>query len=219
MCPIFLLKILKPLMKKPWSKHAYRECMFEIKNAFLKKILKFDHVVDSISFPVDVHFFQEEVQLVFSILSQILGYDDDKSMTKVIIGFMLRKHLPEPEINQVCVFGVDKFLNTTIHFQLAYFSKLRDFRYQSYLLNMFLCSNVSELHFINIIFFPEVPGKINMFEFVNKIMVEVFKIFFDEKLPGVLDEMKCTLKPSTESCIGDWFLYMEFIVVCFYGYT
>ena len=58
-----------------------------------------------------------------------------------------------------------------------------------------------------------------MFEFVNKITVEVYKILFDEKLPRVLDEMKSTFQPSLESCTRDCFLYKELNVVCVYGYT
>ena len=116
-------------------------------------ILKAGNVVESLAFPMDVRLFREEAQLVLSILSQILGYDDDKSVTKVMIGFLLKTNLLELETNQVCCFGFDEFIATAIHFQLVDFSKLRHFRYQSYLLNMFLCSNVSELHFINTIFF------------------------------------------------------------------
>ena len=96
---------------------------------------------------------------MLSILSQLLGYDDDKSLTEVMIGFLLKTNLLEPETNQVCCFGFDEFLATAVHFQLAYFLKLRHFRYQSYLLNMFLCSNVSELHFINTILSPGLPGQ------------------------------------------------------------
>ena len=58
-----------------------------------------------------------------------------------------------------------------------------------------------------------------MFEFVNKIMAEVYIILFDENLPRVLNEIKSTLQPSTEICSGDRFLYKEFFVVRVYGYT
>ena len=68
-------------------------------------------------------------------------------------------------------------------------------------------------------FSPRLPGQINMFEFVNKIMEEVYKILFDEKLPRVLDEMKSNLHPLMESYTGDWFLYKEFTVVRGYVYT
>ena len=95
---------------------VYRECKSEIKNSFLIEILKVSHVVESLSFPVDVHLFLEEVQLVFSILSQILGYNDDNSVNEVMIGFQLKKNLPEPETNQVFCFGFDELLTTVIHF-------------------------------------------------------------------------------------------------------
>ena len=68
---------------------------------------------------------------------------------------------------------------------------------------MFLCSNSSELQFINTIFAPGIPGQINMFEFVNKIMVDIDIIMYDEKFPRVLDQMKSTLHPTLESCTGD----------------
>ena len=115
-------------------------------------------MVESLAFLEDVHLFQEEVQLVLSILSQILGYDDDKSMNEVMIGLLLKTNLSEPETNQVYCFGFNEFLATAINFKLAYFPKLRHFRYHSYLLNMFLCLNVSNLHFINTIFSPGIPG-------------------------------------------------------------
>ena len=101
---------------------------------------------------MDFRFFREEDQLVLSILSQLLGYDDDKPMTEVMTGFLLKTNLLETETNQVYFFGFDELLATTIHFQLADFPKLRHFRYQSYALSMFLCSNVSEFHFINTFF-------------------------------------------------------------------
>ena len=86
-------------------------------------------MVESISFPMDVCLFQEEVQLVLSILNQILGYDDEKSVSEVMIGFLLKSNLLEPETSQVYCFGFDEFLDTAIHFQLADFRKLRHFKY------------------------------------------------------------------------------------------
>ena len=69
---------------------VYRECMYEIKNSFLTGILKVGNVVESLAFSMDVHLFQEEAQLVLLILSQILGYDDDKSVTEVMPLVLIR---------------------------------------------------------------------------------------------------------------------------------
>ena len=71
---------------------------------------------------------------------------------------------------------------------------------------MLLCSNVNELQFLNTICSSDLPKQINMFEFANSIMSEVYKMLFDEELPHVLDEMKSLMQSSPEDRIGDWFL-------------
>ena len=42
-----------------------------------------------------------------------------------------------------------------------------------------------------------------MFEFINPIMFEMYKLIFDEVLPRVLEEMKLMLQSSSEDRIGD----------------
>ena len=58
-----------------------------------------------------------------------------------------------------------------------------------------------------------------MFEFVNSIMSEMYKLLFDEMLPRVLEEMKFMLQSSWEDRVGDWFLYKDFTVLRVYGFT
>ena len=58
-----------------------------------------------------------------------------------------------------------------------------------------------------------------MFEFVNTIMVEKYKLLFDDVLPRVLEEMKLMLQSSLEDRTGDWFLYKYFTVLRVYGFT
>ena len=64
---------------------------------------------------------------------------------------------------------------------------------------------MSELQFLSTIFSPDLPKQINMFEFVNIIMAEMYKLLFDDVLPRVLEEMKLMLQSSSEDIIGDWF--------------
>ena len=68
---------------------------------------------------------------------------------------------------------------------------------------MLLCSNVSELQFLSTIFSPDLPKQINMFEFINTIMAEMYKLLFDDVLPRVLEEMELMLQSSSEDRIGD----------------
>ena len=83
--------------------------------------------------------------MVMSLVSQILGLDDDIHVREVILGFLWRIISIEHESHLIHCFNLDEYLAEVIHFQLVEFPKVRFFKYQSYLLNMLLCSNVSEL--------------------------------------------------------------------------
>ena len=84
---------------------------------------------------------------------------------------------------------------------------------------MLLCSNVTELKFLSTIFSSDFPKQINMFEFVNSIMSQIYRILFDELLPKVLEEMKSMMQSSPDDRIGDWFMYKDFTVLRVYGFT
>ena len=63
---------------------------------------------------------------------------------------------------------------------------------------MLLCLNVTELQFLTTIFSSDLPKQINMFEFVNSIMSEIYTLLFDEVFPRVFEEMKIMMKSSPE---------------------
>ena len=46
----------------------------------------------------------------------------------------------------------------------------------------------------------------NYSKFMNDLMVEVYNIFFQERLPRVFLEMKELLQLSPSKMVGDWFL-------------
>ena len=116
------------------------------------------------------------------------------------------------------MFNFDEYLVEAIHLQLTEFPKVRFFRFQTYLLNILLCSNVTELKFLSTLCSSDLPKQINMFEFANSIMSEMYKMLFDEDLPRVLDEMKCLMQSSPEDQVGDWFLYRDYTVLRIYGF-
>ena len=159
--------------------------------------------------------------MVLSLVSQVLGLDDDCHVSEVVLGFLLKMSSISlgSESQLVHVFSLDEYLVEAIHIQLVEFSKVIFFKYQSYLLNMLLCSNVTELQFLSTIFSSDLPKQINMFEFANYIMLEIYKMLFDEVLPRVLEEMKSMMQSSPEDRIGDWLLYKDFTVLRIYGFT
>jgi hypothetical protein len=66
---------------------VYRECPSEVKDLFLQTIVKPEHLSESLSLPMSVSVMVIEVQWVCSLLSQILGLDNDKHVVEVMLGF------------------------------------------------------------------------------------------------------------------------------------
>ena len=159
--------------------------------------------------------------MVVSLVCQILGLDNDIHVNEVVLGFLLKMSSVslESESHPVHYFSLDEYLAKFIHIQLVEFPKVIFFKYQSYLLNMLLCSNVTELQFLSTMFSSDLPKQINIFEFMNSIMSEMYKLLFDEVLPRVLEEMKVMMQSSPKDRFGDWFLYKDFTVLRVYGFT
>jgi hypothetical protein len=68
---------------------VHMECPSEVKDLFLQTIVKPEHIFEILSLPMSVNIMVIEVQWVCSILSQILGLDNDKYVVEVMLGFFL----------------------------------------------------------------------------------------------------------------------------------
>jgi hypothetical protein len=121
---------------------VYRECPPEVKNLFLQTIVKPEQYSESLSLPMNVNAMVIEIQWACSILSQILGLDNDKYVVEVMLGFLLTFFQSESS-QSVCI-SFDKFIADNVHKQLVNFQSLRHFRYYTYLLKMFLETNKKE---------------------------------------------------------------------------
>ena len=69
---------------------SYKKCEAETRCRFLSSVLKDGQSLDGIFLPYPVHIFKSEVQLVISLVCQILVLDDDCSVSEVVLGFLLR---------------------------------------------------------------------------------------------------------------------------------
>ena len=67
----------------------YRECPPEVKTRFLQTIVKPEYHSESLSFPASISIMIIEFQWNCSLLSQILGLDNDKFVVEVMLGFLL----------------------------------------------------------------------------------------------------------------------------------
>ena len=67
----------------------YKNCKTEVRCQFLSSILKVGQSLEGLFLPYNVNIFKDEIQLVMSIVSQVLGLDDDTHVNEVILGFLL----------------------------------------------------------------------------------------------------------------------------------
>jgi hypothetical protein len=129
-----------PTVSEPFEEEKlitiYRECPSKVKTLFLQTIVKPKYHSESLLLPTNVSVMVIEVQWVFSILSQILGLDNDKFVVEVMLGFMLTFFLSESS-QSVCI-NFENFIADNMHQQLVKFNSLRHFRYYMHLLRMFL---------------------------------------------------------------------------------
>jgi hypothetical protein len=171
---------------------VYREFPSEVKSLFLQTIVKPEHISESLSLPISVNIMVIEVQWVCSILSQILGLDNDKYVVEVMLGFLLSFF--QSESSQSVRISFDRFIDDNIHKQLVNFQSLRHFRYYTYLLKTFLEINKREFH--EATFISTKCKRITMLIFINKVMSRVYSLIFNTGLPRVLDDMRSSLQPN-----------------------
>ena len=148
----------------------YKNCETEVRCKFLSSILNEGQSLNGIFLPYPVHSFRDEVQLVVSLVYQVLGLDHNCHVNEVILGFLLKMSSMSPESQSIHIFSLDEYLVEAIHLQLSEFPKVRFFKFQTYLLNILLCSNVTELQFLSTMFSSNLPKQISMFEFANSNM-------------------------------------------------
>ena len=82
---------------------------------------------------------------------------------------------------------------------------------------MFLSHNEDSLQFPELVLTDEMTQ--NYCKFMNGLMEKIYSIFFQERLPRVVLEMKEILQLSPSKMIGDWFLSESEIVIILYGFV
>ena len=93
----------------------YKSCKTEVRCQFLSSILKYGQSLEELFLPYNVNIFKKEVQMVMSLVIQILGLDDDIHVSEVVLGFLLRISSIEPESHLIHCFNLDEYLDETIH--------------------------------------------------------------------------------------------------------
>lgn len=83
----------------------------------MSKMFKPDISPLNYAFPYDSYLFAEALQAIFSILSQILGLEDDKIVTEIMVGivFLVSQFTKEVSLS------FDQYLEEMIAYQLEHF--------------------------------------------------------------------------------------------------
>ena len=123
---------------------------------------------------------------------------------------------PESQSHQLSCLKYDEFLVENIYSQLVNFHTTKHFIIQSYLVRIFLFFNKENMQFPEMFLTAEVNN--NIFNYMNLIMEEIYRVMFQNKLPKVLPEMQEILQFALDRRMGDWFLLKEHIITRVYGF-
>ena len=104
----------------------------------MSKMFQLDISPFNFSFPYDISIFSETLQVVFSLLSQILGLENDKSITEVMVGTIYLVSQFVKKFN----LSFDQYLVERISYQLEHFhSNGKTFSYETLLMLMIITDN------------------------------------------------------------------------------
>ena len=109
---------------------------------FMSKMFKPDISPSNYAFHYDISLFSKALQAIFSVLSQILGLEDDKTIIEIIVGIVC---LVSQSAKEVCL-SFDQYLAERIAYQLEHFQfDGKVFNYQTLLMLMIITENLDEL--------------------------------------------------------------------------
>ena len=119
---------------------------------FMSKMFRPNISPSKFSFPYDIYLFSETLQVVFSLLSQIFGLEDDKLVTEIMVGIVCLVSQSTKEFNIIFY----HYLVEKISYQLEHFnSDGKVFNYQTLLILMVITKNLDELKQIKPINFSD----------------------------------------------------------------
>ena len=114
------------------------------KEQFLQTILNPGTDTQSLKYPCSISNFKREVQIVFSLLSQVLGLDYDQEISEVMLGFLVVYFEADKSEDSVTI-AFDQFLSESINCQMVNFKLLQKFRYAAYLVKFIIDFNLNIL--------------------------------------------------------------------------
>jgi hypothetical protein len=130
-------------------------------------------------------------------------------------------------------FNYAQFLADQIHYQLSEFESLRSFRYQSYLVHLFLFTQAfhfmhlgikveddlgnptSVTHWTSVIM--KKPLNVEFSQYVDQFMSKSYQIIHNQVPPRIFPECKKLLQLSPDKRVGDWYIFEHYTEIRVYG--
>ena len=120
---------------------TFREATEKYNQTFFNTCFKLDVSLQNQDFLVNSSLFTDETQSIISMMSRFLGLDIHRYVTESLMSLLIRVTTGQVESGQSCCIKFDEFLAESIQYQLVNFHNTRFFRFQSYLIKMFLFFN------------------------------------------------------------------------------
>ena len=158
---------------------TFIEATTKQKQAFFNACFKPDFSLHNQAFPIETNMFTDETQSIISMMSQFLGLDIDRYVTKSLMSLLFiisTDQVKSVESSHSCCIKFDDLLAKSIHSQLMNFHNTRFFRFQSYLVKIFLFLNEENLQFPNMVLTDEIGRDFG--KHMNFLMSKVYKVFF-----------------------------------------
>ena len=165
----------------------FRESTIEQKHVFFKTWFKTNVLLQNQPFLVYSRLFNDETQCVITLISQFLGLDIDKFATEPLLSLLFTISTGHVEsegssqLRQSCCLKFDEFLAENIHSRLVDFHNTRCFRFQSYLVKMFLFFNEENFQFPEMVLTEEMNRYFS--KYMNFLMSKVYNAFSRSNFP------------------------------------
>ena len=137
----------------------------EQKQAIFSSCFKPDVSLQNQAFPVSSNMFTDETQSIISLISQFLGLDTNSYVTASLMSLLFKVSTGQIEcvdFGESCCLKFDEFLAENMHSQLVNFQSTSFFRYQSYIINMFLFFNEENFQFLELVLTDEMSKNLIM---------------------------------------------------------
>jgi hypothetical protein len=231
-----MLKFLDHVAQEPLDDDAlalkYQALSQPRKEKLLSNLLASDAPLPTNSPPFKSTIFPAITKQAISMIYQVLGYEQDRTVDESILGMF--SVLCPPESITFTKLDYVEFLSEVINFQLSNFHSTKSFRYQAYLVYLIMSNNSSYFKSMGIVITGDAGNTKHVIEwttevrrqeqnkgfslYVNKFMSAHYTLIHAFPPPRMFPQMKKMLQLSKDVKTRDWYLVEDHTLIRVYGF-